>query len=78
MAAQPRPGSWRSTVAQRAIDLNPYRESAYRLLMQAESARGDRAAAILAYRRCCEMLQDELGTVPSPETEAVNQQILGI
>ena len=67
-----------ATVAQRAIELNPFRESAYRLLMQAESARGDRAAAILAYRRCCEMLSDELGTVPSPETEAVNQEIHGV
>ena len=65
-----------ATVAQSAIDVNPFRESAYRLLMQAEAARGDRAAALLAYRRRCKMLRDELDTVPSPETEAVNREIL--
>jgi DNA-binding SARP family transcriptional activator len=43
--------------------------------MQAEAARGDRAAAILAYRRCADMLRDELGTEPSPETEAANREI---
>lgn len=66
-----------ATIAMKAIDVNPYRESAYRLLMQAEAARGDRAAAMLAYRRCRDMLRSELGADPSPETEAANRALLG-
>lgn len=60
-------------IAQDAIEIDPYRESAYRLLMQAEVARGDRAAAIRAYRQCRQVLQVELGLEPSPATEAVNR-----
>lgn len=57
-----------ATVAQTAIDLDPLRELAHRLLIEAEYARGDHSAALRAYDRCVDILAAELGVAPSPET----------
>lgn len=59
------------TIAESAVQLDPLRETAHRLLVQAERARGDQAAALRAYGRCATLLADELGVEPSPETRAV-------
>jgi len=62
-----------ATAAQTAIDLDPLRELAHRLLIGAEQARGDRSAALRAYTRCAEIFDAELGVAPSAETaELVN------
>ena len=57
-----------ATAARTAIELDPLRELAHRLLIEAERARGDRSAALRAYARCVDVLATELGTSPSPET----------
>ena len=57
-----------ATVARHAIELDPLREIGHRLLMEAEWRRGDRGAALRALARCQQVLADELGTTPSPET----------
>jgi DNA-binding SARP family transcriptional activator len=58
-----------ATVARRAIEIDPLREVGHRLLMEAEWGRGDRGAALRALARCQQVLADELGATPSPETQ---------
>lgn len=64
-------------MAQEAIEVAPVRESAYRDLMAAHSAMGNRAQAIRAYQQLRRSLSDELGVDPSPETEAAFLELLG-
>jgi DNA-binding SARP family transcriptional activator len=61
----------RDAIAALAID--PYLESAHRLLIRAYLAAGEHAAALQAYRACREVFQAELGVLPSPETLALVQ-----
>jgi len=58
------------------VRLEPFRETAYQLLMKRHAAAGDRAEALRVYARCREVLRDELGVDPSPQTEAVFLEIL--
>ncbi len=60
-----------ATVAETAIQLDPLRETAYRLLIRAEQLRGDRSAALRAFARCEDILASEFGAQPSPETIAL-------
>ena len=62
--------------ADELIILEPFRESGYRLRMQAQSAAGNDAEALRTYERCRALLSEELGAYPSPETEAVYLEIL--
>lgn len=55
--------------AAQLTELEPFRESAYRLLMRAHVAGGNQAEALRVYERCRCLLADELGSYPSPETE---------
>ena len=57
--------------AAEAVGLDPYRESAHRLLIRAHLASGERAAAIRAYDACRVLFQGELGVMPAPETTAL-------
>src|SRR5262249_26113618 len=57
-------------------ELEPFRETSYRALMQAHVAAGNPAEALRVYERCRRFLADELGTYPSPESEAVYREIL--
>lgn len=59
-----------------AVDLEPFSEATHRQLMAAHAGAGDRAAALLAYRRCRQVLADELGVDPSVATEAVRRSVL--
>ncbi|HET7518375.1 MAG TPA: AAA family ATPase, partial [Actinomycetes bacterium] len=52
------------------VDLEPFRDSAYRRLLAAHSAAGDRGEALRAYDRYRRVLAEELGVGPSPELEA--------
>lgn len=61
--------------AERIIAADPLRESAYRLLMNAHTAMGDRAVALRDYRRCAEVLKRELGEEPMAETQELVAQI---
>ena len=56
-------------VAQRIVGLEPLRESAYRLLVSALVAAGNRAQAQRVAVECRRMLRRDLGVVPSAETE---------
>jgi len=62
--------------AQQAIELEPFRETGYRLLMEAHAADGNRAEALRVYERCRRLFADELGAYPSPETESVYWRLL--
>lgn len=53
------------------IDLEPMRETGYIKLMQLHASMGNRAEALKTYRRCLEVLANELGVGPSDETRAV-------
>ena len=64
-------------VAEEAVALEPFKETAHRRLMQAHAAAGDRAEALRAYERCRRLLAEELGVDPSPETEAAYLELLG-
>jgi SARP family transcriptional regulator, regulator of embCAB operon len=54
--------------AEAILRIDPYREEAYRTLIQAHLARGDRASAARAYALCAERLVVELGVEPSGAT----------
>ena len=57
--------------AAEAIDIDPYRESAHRLLIRAHLAAGDNGAAARALAACRRVLEDELGVAPSQSTLAL-------
>lgn len=63
--------------AMRAVDVEPFRESAYRLLMRAHAAAGNRAEALRAFEQLRCLLAEELGVSPSPESQAVVDRLLG-
>ena len=66
-----------ATIASGAIQLDPLREIAHRLLVEAELERGDRAAAQRALLECERTLIEELGVRPSPETQALAERVRG-
>jgi DNA-binding SARP family transcriptional activator len=62
--------------AREAIELEPFRETAHQLLMQAHGASGNTAEALHAYERCRRLIADEHGADPSPETRALHLALL--
>ena len=62
--------------ATEVIELEPFRETAYQRLMRLHAQMGNRAEALRVFGRCRELLREELGASPSPETEALFLQIL--
>jgi len=62
--------------ALRLLDDDPLREDAHRLAMRAHCRLGQRNAALEQYRRCREIVAEELGTVPMVETTELYQEIL--
>jgi LuxR family maltose regulon positive regulatory protein len=52
------------------------REEIYRELMALYFQMGDRTAAIQTYRRCAQVLEDELGVTPMSETLALYDRIV--
>jgi DNA-binding SARP family transcriptional activator len=61
---------------QKAIEMDPLAEGFYQGLMRCYHVLGRRAEALTTYRRCQEILDRHLGVVPSPQTEALYQQLL--
>lgn len=62
-------------LAQDRCDQDPLAEAWHRRVMRLHHRLGDRAAALAAYRRCVDLLADELGTAPMAETSALARQI---
>lgn len=58
------------------IELVPFRETAYCDLMRLHHRMGNRAEALRVYERCRQLLREELGASPSPQTMAVFLAIL--
>jgi WD40 repeat protein/DNA-binding SARP family transcriptional activator len=65
-----------ATAAEAAIAADPFRESAYRLLIRSHAAAGDGAAGLRVYDRCRVLLADELGVDPAEETQALYLELL--
>lgn len=63
-------------VARDAITREPFRETAWQLLMRAHAAAGNTAEALRVYERCRSLIADELGVSPSPQTKAVHAELL--
>jgi hypothetical protein len=64
-----------SRYARRKIELEPWRESAYRRGMRALALSGQRGEALRQYDICREQLAREMGVEPSAETTRLYQQI---
>lgn len=62
--------------ARAAVELEPFRESGYRRLMQVLVKRGDRAQAVRVYQDCKRRLAEELGVAPSDETESLMRTVI--
>ena len=63
--------------ARAAVELEPYRESGYRRLMQVLVRQGDRGEALRVYNQCRRLLAAELGVAPSNETESLRRSLAG-
>jgi TolB-like protein/Flp pilus assembly protein TadD len=61
--------------AERLINLDPLNEAAWQKLMRIHAARGDRNHALMAYKRCCEVLNKELGIEPAEQTTRLQASI---
>lgn len=57
------------------LDIDPWHEKSHRQLMWLLAATGQRGAAIEQYRRCRQLLADELNLKPEPETTALFERI---
>jgi SARP family transcriptional regulator, regulator of embCAB operon len=62
--------------AKALLELRPYRESDYRLLMRAHVASGNAIEALLVYERLRQRLMDDLGVPPTTETRALYERLL--
>lgn len=60
----------------RLVDLEPYRESGHRILMEALDRQGNTAEALLVYDGLRTRLRDDLGVTPSPPTQALHRHLL--
>ena len=61
--------------AQEAIDIEPYRESGYRRLMELHDRAGNPAEALRVYARLSAVLGREVGTLPGEETRSLRDRI---
>lgn len=70
-------GSWAAAIAtaQALLTLNQLSEDHHRRLMRLYYLNNDRAAALSAYQRCRELLEQELGVEPMPETQHLAKEI---
>jgi SARP family transcriptional regulator, regulator of embCAB operon len=62
--------------ARELIELAPYRESGYRLLMEILAVRGNIAEALRVYEELRSLLREELGATPSPPIQALQLHLL--
>jgi len=64
-----------ATLAVRALGLDPSSEPALRVAMRSLVLAGDRAGAIECYEDFTNRMQREIGTSPSPETQALAERV---
>jgi DNA-binding SARP family transcriptional activator len=62
--------------ARRLIDLSPYRESGYAMLMEALERQGNLAEALRVYEGLRGLLREQLGAAPSPTVQRVHERLL--
>jgi DNA-binding SARP family transcriptional activator len=62
--------------AEQLLVIDPLNEKTYRKLMNLHALSGDLANAASVYNQCREILQNELGIPPAPETEKAYQRLL--
>ncbi len=77
MLACQQSGDWPATIeyAHLLLHYDSLQEIAHRALMLAYSSNGDRSAAVRQYQHCVQILQDELGADPLPETTKLYEDI---
>jgi DNA-binding SARP family transcriptional activator len=63
--------------ARRLIELSPFRENGYRLLMESLAARGNVAEAVRVYDDLRRLFRDELGIAPGASVQEVHKRLLG-
>ena len=63
--------------ARRLVELAPFRESGYRILMESLERSGNGAEGLRVYDRLRIMLRDELGVPPSSSVQDVYRRLLG-
>jgi DNA-binding SARP family transcriptional activator len=63
-------------VYRRGLETDNLAEPFYRGLMRSLAASGNHAEALVAFRRCRELLSVVLGLKPSAETERLHQELL--
>lgn len=63
-------------VGRKLVQLEPYRESGYRILMDALDREGNCAEALLVYESLRGKLREELGVTPSEPTQALHRRLL--
>jgi Bacterial transcriptional activator domain len=56
--------------AELVLELDSLRETAWQILIRSHAAAGNPGSALRAYQRCRQVLQQQLGTAPSPGTRA--------
>jgi predicted ATPase/DNA-binding SARP family transcriptional activator len=68
---------WREILewGERWVALGHAPEPAYRALMMAHSALGDRSKVAVVYQRCADSMRDQLGVEPSAQTRALFEQL---
>ena len=59
------------------VELAPFREAGYLLLMESLAVRGNTAEALQVYVGLRQLLRDELGTAPGSELQALHRRLLG-
>jgi pimeloyl-ACP methyl ester carboxylesterase/DNA-binding SARP family transcriptional activator len=62
--------------AQRVLAREPVRERAHRVMVAARYAAGEPELAVEAYQRCLQVLDEQLGVRPLPETQRVYRAVL--
>jgi class 3 adenylate cyclase len=62
-------------VGRRLVERAPYRESGYRLLMEALAARNNPAEALRVYDQAYRVLHDELGAEPGPSLQELRARL---
>jgi len=62
-------------LTQRVLSIDPVWEDAYRVQMRAFVAQRNRPLALRSYQRCVQVLADEFGVDPLPETAELYEQI---
>jgi DNA-binding SARP family transcriptional activator len=65
-----------TAMAEHAVEMAPLHEPAWRSLMATHARFGSRADALRAYRRCMEVLGEQLGVLPDVETTELYTQLL--